>query len=159
MLEGSTTDTVDSILDEIVLDIKGLMLLNPSDDQLGPAVRSTVVNSSDPEVARFIALVQKKGKNASEGGYFLMAIAEIILASVLFIGGLALISPTFLGLGSPAEFSVFVKALADAISNETISNPLIPALEFILALALLIGAFFTLRAASDSLKETGIPRL
>jgi hypothetical protein len=159
MLEGKSVDTVDTILDEMKLDIKGLMLLNPDDQILSKEISSSLVNSNDPEISRFIKLVQKKDDRATEGGYFLIAVAEIILSSVLFISGLALISPSILGLGSPVQFSQFVTTTAQAIANETRTNPLVPALEFIIALALLLGAFFTLRAASDSLKETGMPRI
>ncbi len=159
MLKGNTADTIDSIVDELVLDIKGLMLLNPSDEPVTEAIKSSLVNSGDPEVLRFISLVQKKDKKASEGGYFLIAVAEIILASILFIGGLALISPTILGLGSPVLFANFMTSIANAIADQSLTNPLVPALEFILALSLLLGAFFTLRAASESLKDTEIPRL
>lgn len=160
MLEGSrAADTADSIVDELVLDIKGLMLLNPTDESLEAVLRNSLVNSTDPEVSRFMSLVQKKDKRSSEGGYFLMAVAEIILASILFIAGLALISPTILGLGSPAQFSNFVTTIAETVSRQTLTNPVVPPLEFILALSLLLGAFFTLRAASESLKETDIPRI
>jgi hypothetical protein len=158
MLERKSADDMSAIMDELVLDIKSLMLLYPTDERLEGALQ-TLSSSSDPEVLRFISLVQKREKKASEGGYFLMAVGEIILASLLFIGGLALIAPTLLGLGSPEEFSTFVTAIAGAISSQTLTNPLIPVLEFIIALSLLLSAFFTLRAASQSLKETGIPRL
>jgi hypothetical protein len=159
LLEGSQTDHNETILDELALDIKGLMLLNPSDEPLAQMLSSNIVNSADPEITRFVSLVQKKDKRSSEGGYFLIAIAEIILASILFIGGLALISPTVLGLSSPQQFSIFVTSLAQSIASQTVSNPLIPALEFIIALSLLIGAFLTLRIASGTLKQTGIPRI
>jgi hypothetical protein len=159
MLEGKSADSIDSLLDELKLDIKGLMLLNPNDEPLATEISLSLLRSNDPEISRFVGLVQKKEKRATEGGYFLIAVAEIILASVLFIAGLALVSPTVVGLKSPGEFSKFVNTTAQAISNQTLSNPLVPALEFIVALSLLLGAFFTLRAASESLKETGIPRL
>ena len=158
MLAGNS-DTIDSLVDELKLDIKGLMLLNPNDESVSQVLSASILNSGDPEISRFVGLVQKKEKRSSEGGYFLIAIGEIILASMLFIGGIALVSPTILGLGAPQEFSNFVITIAQSISQLTLTNPLVPALEFIIALSLLLGAFFTLRAASESLKETGIPRI
>ncbi len=159
MQEGNSSDTVDSIVEELLLDVKGLMLLNPSDEPLSEVLDSTFVDSNDPDVMRFVSLLQKKEKRSSEGGYFLIAIGEIILAGLLFISGVALISPTILGLGSPAKFLAYFNSISSAISLQALSNPIVPALEFIIALSLLLAAFFTLRMAAESLKETGISRL
>ncbi|HZW56534.1 MAG TPA: hypothetical protein VFF30_09620 [Nitrososphaerales archaeon] len=146
-----------SMLDQMLLDIKGLSLLNPSDEAFGEIIESTLVNSRDEDVERFLSFLKPK-KSASEKWYFLMALGESILAVFLFIGGVALLSPAMIGLTSPQQLLTFFDEITSSLSVRALSNPAVPLLDFLMALGLLFAAFSTLRIAASSLKETGVSR-
>ena len=132
------------------------MLLGTSQEALGEQVDKKLNGSHDEHVTQFLGLIKPAKKKGSAGGYFLAAAGELILASFLIIAGLATILPSVVGLTSPQQLVSFITQITSNISLQTLHNPVIPALELLLAIGLLLGAFNTVRLAAIQLSDTGV---
>jgi hypothetical protein len=139
-------------LDQLILDIKAISLLSDNDETLGRVVNERIRGSQDEQVKKFVGLLIPKAKSSS-GGSFLAALGEMILASFLFIAGLSLLAPSLLGLQSPGQLLAYFQQLISDLSSKAFSNPILPVLDFIIALALLLSAFQLLRMSSAGIKN------
>ncbi|MGI0092057.1 MAG: hypothetical protein ACREBS_10135 [Nitrososphaerales archaeon] len=155
---GNSSTGSDRIVDQLVLDIKSLMLLNPSDESLRKLVEDKIVSSRDDQVVEFVGMLQSR-RSLNVKGSILAALGEMVLASFLVIVGLAILAPSMVGFGSPDQLSNYFIQIASSWSVQSFAgNPVVPAIEFVLALVLLLGAFYNLRIAAmnlESVKSTG----
>jgi hypothetical protein len=140
----------------LILDVKALVLLSENDEKLAGILREKIVNSHDEQVGKFVALIQPLRKPEGQVGRFVSAIGELILASFLIILGLSLLAPSLMGLQSPNQLLTYFAGLVSSVSASSLSNPLIPAFDFLFSLLLLFGAFYLLRHASVDLKYSGL---
>jgi hypothetical protein len=139
-------------LDRLVLDIKSLMLLAESSASLEALIDRKLVGSHDEHVEEFLRLVQPQSKSTARGN-LLVAAAELVLASFLIIAGLVTVLPAVVGFTSPEQLVVFIGQITSRVSLQTLSDPVVPALELLLAVALLLGAFHTVRLAATNLER------
>lgn len=146
----------DDIMNRLILDVKALVLLSENDDALLKAAQEEVINSHDEQVVKFMSLIQPAKKIESIRGKFITALGELILASFLTILGLSLLAPSLMGLRSPEQLRSYFSEVVNGITSSSLSNPLIPALDFIFALLLLLGSFYLLRHASTDLKDANL---
>ena len=146
----------DEIVNKLILDIKALVLLSENDAQLSRAVQENIVGSHDEQVSRFMSSIQPTGNTGSRGGQFLAALGELVLACFLTIAGLSLLAPSLMGIQSPVQLLSYFTEIVSGISANSLSNPLIPVLDFLFALMLLLGSFYLLRHASVDLKHAGL---
>lgn len=148
----ATTNSSDELVARLLLDIKALMLLSGSNGTLPPGVKEKILSSHDEQISAFVSEISSSAKKPTAArGTLLSALSEMILAAVLAVVGLALLAPSVVGLSSPAQLVDYFDQIISAISVRSLSNPAIPVVEFVLAIVLLIGAFYNLRIAAESL--------
>ena len=156
-LKSESKDPSEQIVNHLILDIKALMLLGQSKESLRQLLDLNLAQSHDEHIVEFLELMKPgKKKGISAQSYLIVAIGELILSSFLLIGGLATILPSLVGLTSPEQLVSFIGDITQRISVPTLSNPIVPILELVLALALLFGAFNTVRLASINLQEMDV---
>lgn len=146
----------DDILNRLILDVKALVLLSENDDALLKAAQEGVINSHDEQVVKFMSMIQPAKKIENSREKFITALGQLILASFLTILGLSLLAPSLMGLKSPEQLKTYFIEVVSGISSSSLSNPLIPVLDFIFALLLLLGSFYLLRHASSDLKDANL---
>lgn len=144
----------DSIVNQLVLNVKALMLLGESKESIERVVNDKLSSSHDEQIQEFVSILQReKAKKGSSKAYILTAAGELILASFLIIAGLTTILPSVVGLSSPEQLVSFIGQITSSVSVQTLRNPIIPAMELLLAIGLLLGAFHTVRIAALHLGE------
>jgi hypothetical protein len=79
----------------------------------------------------------------------------MILASLMAILGIAILAPSVGGLSSSVQlFNYFSEIFQSAAVSQSSLTPVVPAIDLVLSLLLLLGAFYTLRMATTTLKES-----
>lgn len=146
----------DALIDKLILDIKTFVLLSESHEVLSQAISEKILGSHDEDVNRFISLIQPRVKRRGGIGSFLIAIGELVLAALLSIVGLSLMAPAIMGFQSPSQLLSYFRDLTSSISESSLSNPVIPFLDFLFSLVLLLGAFYILRRASVDMKDADL---
>jgi hypothetical protein len=143
------------IISRLKLDIRALTLLYESDAELRPVLEKSFVESQDEYMTRFMGLLQPR-RVSKDYGNIPIAVGEIVLASFLTIFGLAAFVPAMAGLTTPQQWLGY---FSGALSPTFTSGPLYilaPLLDFIFSVALLFGAFYSLRWAAKNLKNAGM---
>lgn len=143
-------------MDRLMLDIKALVLLSESDTDLSRTVHDNIMTSHDEQVSKFVSLIRPSENTESARGQFLTALGELVLAAFLAIVGLSLLAPSLMGIKSPSDLLSYFTQVINGISAASLSNPIIPFLDFLFALLLLLGSFYLLRHASIDLKQAGL---
>jgi phosphohistidine swiveling domain-containing protein len=150
---ASRTTSTDEVLGRLLLDIKALMLLSSTNGTLPAAVRERIVSSHDEQITAFVSTIGTSSKRATGGkSLLLIALSEMVLASILAVVGLALLAPSIVGFSSQSQLIAYSDQVISGISVQSLSGPLIPAAEFVIAVVLLVGAFYNLRIAAANLK-------
>lgn len=143
----------DEVLSRLLMDVRALALLHESDEDLRQLVERSFLESKDDYVRRFVGMLQRRQRPESEGG-FSIGLGEIVLAAFLTIIGLAAFVPIMAGLDTPKQWFTYVSG---SLASSFASGPLYqaaPLLDLAFSVLLLLGAFYTLRRASRSLKRT-----
>ena len=151
---ASRASSSDELLSRLLLDIKALMLLSGSEGTLPAVVKEKIVSSHDEHISAFISEISAASSKKAAGGKSLLfiAISEMILAAFLAVIGLAILAPSIVGFSSQAQLVAYFDQIISGISVQSLSGPVIPAVEFVIAVLLLIGAFYNLRIAAANLK-------
>ena len=136
--------------------MKALVLLSQSEEELVQILNDRIVRSHDEHISKFMSMLQMRKKTPGRLGPFLIALGELVLASFLSIGGLSLLAPSLMGFGSSSQFLAYFQELVLKMSPSSFSNPVLPVLDFLLAISMLLGAFHLLRQCSIDLKQVGI---
>jgi hypothetical protein len=143
------------LVSKLKLDVKALTLLYESDLALQGMLDKAFAESGDAEMLRFARLLQARRRPGGLGA-LLISVGEIILASFLTVLGIAVFIPALVGLVMPQQFlDYFSRTIVPSLA----SSPLFvvaPALDFILASVLMLCAFYTLRQASQSIRESAM---
>lgn len=135
------------------MDIKALMILGGSDQSLSQIVEEKIALSRDSQIASFVSLLQvKKARPEPIRINVFIALGEMVLASILAVVGLAILAPSVTGLSSPSQLLAYFSQAMSSVSNNSFVSPVVPIGVFLLALLLLIGAFYNLRVAASNLK-------
>ena len=143
------------LTDRLVLDIKALVLLQGSEGDLKTRLDRELVQSSDESVAKFVKALQK-GEKPHSTGLILMALGELVLASLLVLSGTIVLVPTLIGINSPTDLlRYFAENTLNGLGNSPL-GPYASLIAFILGAVLMLAAFYTLRQAALNLKETGL---
>ena len=145
----------DEIVARLKLDVRALTLLYESDADLRHVLEKSFLESQDSYVMRFMSLLQFR-RPSKDGGNVPIAMGEIVLAAFLTIVGLAAFVPVLAGLSTPQQWlGYFSSALAPSSANGPLYSA-VPLLDFVFSAMLLLGAFYSLRRASRSLKNAGM---
>jgi hypothetical protein len=143
---------LEQISNKLLLDIKALVLLTGSEEALRRIIRSQFAGSHDDQIRMFSSLLGAERPSGAKSLFF-SSLGQLVLASFLIIAGLVTLAPGLLGLTSPAQIvNYFVQAL-QAFSVKPLADPLLPLIDFLLAVGLLLSAFSTLRLASSAIKR------
>ncbi|MDA4111054.1 MAG: hypothetical protein OK439_00835, partial [Thaumarchaeota archaeon] len=142
---ASPATSTDEILTRLLLDIKALMLLSNSDQSLVSQVEEKIASSHDEQIASFVSMLSSKKKPESGRSFLFIALGEMVFAALLSVLGLALLAPSVAGLSSSTQLLSYFSEIVTAMSPNSFSNPILPIGAFILAVLLLIGAFYNLR--------------
>ena len=97
-------DSRDGTASRLLLDIKALSLLYPSDSGLRGVLEKSFVDYSDDDVRRLTDII-RPGRRESRVGGVLVASSEIVFASFLAILGIGSFVPNMIGVESPNSSS------------------------------------------------------
>lgn len=152
---SSSQKRTEDLADRLVLDIKALVLLQHSDDELKGVLERKLTDSHDESIGRFVKALQT-GTRPQSRGLILMAAGQLALASSLVLAGTLVLVPTFLGIDSPAGLiQYFVANTYGAIGGSPLGR-YVSLIEFALGALLMLSAFYVLRQAAHNLKESGL---
>jgi uncharacterized membrane protein len=140
---------------KLVLDMKAVGLLHPSESELRSALETSILDSKDEQVRRVVDSMGI-GKTNGRTGSVVVAVGELILASFLMVSGLLAISALFSG-GASSNYIVqfFSSSVNDAVATSPMRQAL-PVLELTFSILLLLSSLFALRRASATLKKAGL---
>jgi hypothetical protein len=129
---SSSERVTDELLDRLILNIKSLMLLQGSEAELRAKLIVKLANSHDPSLRKFVDALQSGRLRHSVFPEVLIAVGELVFASLLVVAGTVVLVPT---------------------ASHT---PLVTFIEFVVGALLMLSAFYTLRQAALNLKEAGL---
>lgn len=145
----------DELVSRLLLDVKALALINVSDASLRTTVRTSLLQSDDEQVRRFVKMVQSRKRTAGIGT-LAIAVGELVLASFLAVAGIITFAPAMMGVDTPQKLVLYFSETLSAPLSSIFFTPVLPFLEFAFSVVLVIAAFYTLRQASVELQEAGM---
>jgi hypothetical protein len=146
--------TQDPYLSKLILDMKALALLYPSDAELREVIEKGLKDTHDEQLQRVLRSLTAGGQ-AKKGNGVGLALGELILGSFLMVAGIVAIAPFLVGVSDP---NALAKFFGTALSNFTPAPGFftaLPELVVVLAVALLLSSLYSLRKASETLREAG----
>ncbi|MDA4135103.1 MAG: hypothetical protein OK441_06005 [Thaumarchaeota archaeon] len=148
-------DSRDGTASRLLLDIKALSLLYPSDSGLRGVLEKSFVDYSDDDVRRLTDII-RPGRRESRVGGVLVASSEIVFASFLAILGIGSFVPNMIGVESPQQFiGYFTDRLSPAFGSGPLATSA-PIIDLAFSIVLLGGALYLLRRAATELKGAGV---
>jgi len=154
-MDDSTPNPVEEAVERVVLDITALQGLLGSDEATTSRLRERFLTSDDEAVRRIVSPPDPR-RPRRPLGELLVGAGELVLAAFLAVGGLILVVPSVLGFASRGDLAQYLADLALGLSSPGLSDPVVSALGFGLALFLLLASLYTLGQASRSLEESGL---
>jgi len=156
-MDENTSDLAEeAAVERVVLELTALRgLMGGSDEATTDRLRERLLSSNDEVIKR---LVSSPGRRLPQRplGEVLIGVGELILSAFLVVGGLILIVPSILGFESRVDLAQYLADLALGLSSSGLSDPLVGALGFGLALFLLLAALYTMGQAARSLEQSGL---
>ena len=143
------------MLDRLLLEAKGVSLLLGSEAELKDALERKLIESHDESVRRFVGAMQTK-KPSQSGRLLIIALGELVMASLLVVVGTAILVPSVVGVNT---YATLVQYFADNASGVLGGSPLsqyLPFIEFGVGVVLMLSAFFSLREAALNLRQAGL---
>ncbi|MHB8360421.1 MAG: hypothetical protein ACYDAO_04540 [Thermoplasmataceae archaeon] len=149
MEDQSKNDLLKPMLDQLKLDIKGVMLLSGKNQEIS---RLDIINKmieDDPDVRDFFSIISQ-GRNQRFIELLITGVGQFITASILFIIGSLLLFPSLTSKFSASSFLKFYSS--GIVYYGKISGFLYVSavLSFLFSIFLLISAFYTMRVARNS---------
>lgn len=151
----STPDSSDAIIDRIMFDIKALGAQGGWGKATTTRLRERLLASHDEDVKGFVSSLERS-RPLHPWGQVLIGLGELVFAAFLVVIGLILFVPAILGFSSSGTVASYLADMALGLSSSGLSDPVVVALGFALALFLIMAALYTLRQASRSFRESGI---
>ena len=140
---------------KLLLDMKAVGLLHPSENELRSALETSILNSKDEQVRRVVSSMGAS-RTSGQTGSVVVAVGELVLASFLMISGLLAISALFSGSASSSYILQFFSSSLNGIESSSPLRQALPVLELAFSILLLLSALYALRRASATLKEAGL---
>jgi len=139
----------------LLLDIKALTTLYPSDSDLRGVLEKSLVDYSDDDVKRLTDIIRPV-RHSSRLGSSLVATGEILFASFLAILGIGSFVPSMIGVESPAQFfDYFAGRLAPSFGTGPLASAA-SVLDLAFSILLIISALYLLRRAAIELRDAGL---
>lgn len=152
---SGTRKRKEELLEKLVLDAKALVLLERSDEELRSMLQAKFVESDDESLRKFAGALRSGGPPKT-GRLVVVAVGEMLLASLLVLAGAAVLIPTLAGIDSPAALVRFFAEGVYGVLEGSALLPYVPLMEFAAGALLMLSAFYTLRHAALALKEAGL---
>ena len=143
------------LVSRIALDVKALTLLYGSDASLRTLLRGEFLETRDESMKRFVGLLQE-GRSPPRRGALAVALSEMVLASFLAIMGIVAFVPNLTGLNTERALLDYFSGFVPPSFGSAPLFSVVVALEFVFAVMLMLGSFYTLRQASLDLKRAGL---
>lgn len=143
------------MLDRLLLEAKGISLLLGSEAELRGALERKLIESHDESIRRFVRAIQTK-KPAQSGRLFVIALGELLMASLLVVAGTVVLVPSIVGVNT---YTGLVQYFTDKTSSVLGGSPLsqyISFIEFGFGVVLMLSAFYSLREAALNLRQAGL---
>ena len=150
---AESDDQAENLLDSLVLQVKAFSLLYGSEGELRDRLEGKLVGSSDEAVRKFVKALQMEGQKQT-GRLLVIALGELLFASLLVVAGTVILVPTAAGVNSLQGLVSFFGERAGA--GGALLTPYLSFAEFIVGVLLVISAFFSLREAAANLKDAGV---
>lgn len=150
----SAPDPAEESIDRILFEIKALSFLSASEEAMVDRLRERILASHDEDVKRFVSAVEPV-RVSRAWGQMLIGAGELLLAAFLTIAAFVAIVPSVLGLDSPGQVTRYFGDVFYAVSTAGLSDPVILATSFAIAIFLFLAAFYTLRQAAPLLRRAG----
>lgn len=144
----------DPFLSKLVLDMKALGLLYPSDVELRNVVQTGLLDTHDEQLQRVLHSLSS-GRPEKNGNSVALALGQLILGSFLMVAGIAAIAPFLMGVTNSSALAKFFGAALSNAAAAPAFFPVLPELVILLSVALLLSALYALRRASVTLKDAG----
>lgn len=152
---ATNEDQVEDLLDRLILQLKAFSLLFPSEAELREKLEARILESDDESIRRFVRALHTK-ERVQTGRLVAIALGELLLASILVIGGTLILVPSVVGVNS---IDGLLRFFAERVSGSTAGSILTPYLSFVeyaIGVVLVLAAFFSLREAASNLKHAGV---
>ncbi len=155
MAQSTAPNPAEESIDRILLEIKTLSFLSASEEAMVDRLRERILASHDEDVKRFVSAVEPL-RPSRAWGQLLIGAGELFLAAFLTLAGFIAIVPSVLGLDSPGEVVRYFGDVFYAVSVSGLTDPVILATSFAIAVFLFLAAFYTLRQAAPLLRRAGL---
>jgi hypothetical protein len=143
------------LLDRLILEIKAVSLLYGNEAELRETLEGKITKSHDESVRKFVDALQNR-KAPHSGRLLAIAMGELLLASLLVVGGTVVLVPTVVGVNSLAGLVQYLGERASEGAAGSLLTPYLSFAEFVVGVVLVLSAFFALREAASNLKEAGL---
>ncbi len=143
------------LLEKLKLDLKTTMSLARDSETYMAALKSEILETPDMEIRSFVDLISS-GKRRNPRRLFIVAAGEMAFSAILLFMGLVLILPTFFYYANPEVILNYFGSYLVSIPPGSVEATVILAVDFIIAVVMLLSAFQIIRYASNSMKEAGL---
>jgi hypothetical protein len=148
-------EQAEDFLDKLVLQVKAVSLLYGSEAELRGKLEKKLLEAHDESVRRFVKALQVGGGGRT-GSLVVVALGELVLASLLVVAGTVVLIPTVVGINTLSGLVQYLSQHVSTTPGESFLTPYISFIEFVIGVVLVLSAFFTLREAAAHLKEAGL---
>jgi len=154
-VENERKDSFDNLVNQAVLDVKAMMILSSTVQDPDSLIKKKFLETPDEDVRNFTRILSESTPTR-QNVVFLMGIGEMLLAGFLLIFGLIFSIPAVLGYKSMTTAGNYFQGLQDGLYHMSSSYPITAFVDFVIAILLLVAAFFTLKQAAYELKRVGL---
>ena len=145
----------EDLLDKLILDIEALALLYGTEAELREKLEGKVLESHDENMRKFVKALQTEGPRET-GRRFAIALGELLMASLLVVGGAIALVPTVVGASTLSSFVQYFAERASGTVGSSQLSPYVSFVDFGIGVLLMLSAFFALREAALNLKKAGL---
>lgn len=153
---AAAEDQAEDLLDRLILDVKAVSLLYATEAELQDRLDGMIVRSNDESIHRFVKALQFRGGGGQTGRLLIIAMGDLLLASLLVIAGAVILVPTVVGVSTLQGLVQFFAERASESTFGSLLTPYLSFVEFAMGALLVISAFYSLREAAANLKQAGI---
>ena len=150
MEEQDVKNPLEPLLEQLKLDIKGVMLLSDREESVSKLDIVRGLSESEPSVQKFISIL-REGSEQRVHHLVLTAIGQFLVSAFLFSWGIFIIFPALYPKFSTEQFLSYYASGITYTGKITGFYEISIILSFLLAVFLLISAFFTIRVAQNSI--------
>jgi hypothetical protein len=116
----------EDLLDRLILEIKAIALLSGNESELRERLEGKIMESHDENIRKFVKALQNK-RPAGTGKLLAIALGELLMASLLVVGGAIVLFPTVVGVNTLAGL---VQYFAERTPGGLVGSPLSPYLSW-----------------------------